>query len=120
VDPVRQLGIGRTVVGALMVALPRLSASTWIGAPAAHPAAGVLTRALGAREIGLGLGLLASADRGRPLGPWLAAGMLADATDLIATVAARDHIPKPSVPMIVAAASTGIALGAAAFAAEDS
>src|SRR3954447_16311152 len=98
-----------------MIALPRLSAATWIGAPAAHPAAGVLTRALGAREIGLGLGLLASVDRGRPLRPWLAAGMIADAADLVAILAARDHLPKLSVPGIVAAAGSGIALGAAAM-----
>ena len=119
-DPARQLAVGRTVVGAAMIALPRLSASTWIGAPAAHPAAGVLTRALGAREIGLGLGLLASADRKRPLRPWLAAGMIADLTDLVATVAARESLPKLSLPMIVGAAGSGIALGAVALAGADS
>jgi hypothetical protein len=116
VDPARQLAIGRTVVGAALVAFPRLSASTWIGAPAALPTSGVLARALGAREIGLGLGLLASADRGRPLRPWLAAGLIADAADLAATVAARDHLPTMSVPMIVGAAGSGLALGAAALA----
>jgi hypothetical protein len=103
-----------------MVALPRLSVSGWIGAPAAHPAAGVLTRALGAREIGLGLGLLASADRSRPLRPWLAAGIIADATDLIASVSAREHLPKAAVPLIVVAAGTGIALGAAGLASAES
>jgi hypothetical protein len=76
----------------------------------------VLARALGAREIGLGLGLLASLDRGRPARPWLTAGIIADAADLAATVAARDHLPKMSVPMIVAAAGSGLALGAAALA----
>jgi hypothetical protein len=116
VDPARQLAVGRTVVGAALLALPRLSAATWIGAPAAHPAAGVLTRALGAR----GLGLLASLDRGRPLRPWLTAGIIADAADLIATVGARDHLPKLSVPAIALAASNGIVLGALATAREAS
>jgi hypothetical protein len=120
VDPARQLAIGRTVVGAALVAFPRLSAATWIGAPAAHPAAGVLARALGAREIGLGLGLLASLDRGRPLRPWLAAGLIADAADLLTTIAARDHLPKLSVPAIATAAGSGIALGAVALTGSDS
>jgi hypothetical protein len=120
VDPARQLAVSRTVVGAALLALPRLSAATWIGAPAAHPAAGVLTRALGARELGLGLGLLASLDSGRPLRPWLTAGIIADAADLIATVGARDHLPKLSVPAIALAATNGIVLGALATAREAS
>jgi hypothetical protein len=120
VDPARSLAIGRTAVGAALVAFPRLSAATWIGAPAAHPAAGVLTRALGAREIGLGLGLMTSLDRGRPLRPWLAAGIIADATDLLATLSARDHLPKLAVPAIAVAAGSGIAIGAAGIAGADS
>jgi hypothetical protein len=120
VDPARQLAIGRTVIGAALVAFPRLSVATWVGAPAAHPAAAVLGRALGAREIGLGLGLLGSVDRSRPLRPWLAAGLVADAADLLATVGARDHLPKLSVPAIVGAAGSGIALGVVALAGTDS
>jgi hypothetical protein len=120
VDPARQLAVGRALVGAVLVAFPRLSAATWIGAPAAHPAAAVLMRALGAREIGLGLGVLASLDRGSSLRPWLTAGIMADATDLVATIAARDHLPKLSVPGIAVAAGGGVALGVAALAGADS
>jgi hypothetical protein len=119
VDPqtaARLLGIARVAIGTGLLVAPRLFTPMWVGRSGLTPAAKLFTRALGARDVGIGAGALS----GAPLRPWLIAGIAADATDLLATVSERDHLPGTAVPLVIATAGAGIAIGAYALSGADS
>lgn len=109
----------RVVLGVIAVVRPGAAARPWVGATRDAPAAVVLGRAAGARDIALGAGLLASAARGdaRATRDWTAAGAFCDLSDLGATLAAWGRLPRTRA--LVALAAGGAALvGAAAVAAD--
>jgi hypothetical protein len=104
------LAIGRLAIGAALVAKPHSQVGTgWIGEDAKRPTAAVAFRAVGARDMALALGTLATRRSGGPLKPWLLAATLADATDLVATFAAGRAVPKASKAMIALLAGGAIA-----------
>jgi hypothetical protein len=122
VDPreaARTLSLGRVALGAWLFATPRLGTEGWIGRRAREPGVKVIARGLGARDVGIGAATLATLASGRPLRPLLAAALLADTTDLVTTLLTRDHLPRFAAPLLVAAAGSGIALGAVALAGAD-
>jgi hypothetical protein len=87
-----RVGIGITALGA-----PSLMARPWIGAEASGPGARTLARAMGGRDLALGLGALrALADSDRHARPWVALGGTADAVDALATVVAFTSLPRRS------------------------
>jgi hypothetical protein len=102
---------GRMVVGAALVLAPGLAGRLWIGDDARRPAVKVFARALGVRDLALGLGVVIALDRGAPVRGWLEAGALADLVDLAATLCAGDAIPKQArrSVVVVAAGSAAIA-----------
>jgi hypothetical protein len=67
---------------------------------------------VGARDFGLGLGLLSALDRGAPVRGWLEASALVDGLDLAACLLARDHIRTSVFPGVVGLAATGALLSA--------
>src|SRR5262249_23616854 len=71
---------------------PAAPARPWVGTAADDLAVRVFGRALGARDVALGLGALAAlqrpADHPGSAGAWVAAGALSDALDVAATVGA--------------------------------
>ena len=109
---------GRVVLGVVALVRPTVPARPWVGAAAADlPASRVLGRALGARDLALGLGALAATARKRSAGPWqagawFAAGALADALDATVTLAAWRGLPRTRW-LIVAAAGGAAVVGAA-------
>jgi hypothetical protein len=113
------LSIGRVVLGAALLVTPRLGTGGWIGRPAQDPAVKVIARGLGARDVGIGAATLAALNGGGPLRPLLAAALLADTADLVSTLLTRDHLPRFAAPLLVAAAGSGMALGAVALAGAD-
>jgi hypothetical protein len=84
---------GRMAFGAAFVLAPGLAARGWVGADALRPGAKVLCRALGARDLALGLGVVIAIDRGAPVRGWLEGSALADAMDFVATLRAGDSLP---------------------------
>ena len=108
----RTLSLGRIGFGIALMALPERTTELWIGKQSRKPVPQMFTRAVGARDLGLGAATIAAASRRGPLRPLLLAALLADSTDLIATLVARDHLPRTAVPLVVATAGAGIALGA--------
>jgi hypothetical protein len=56
---------------------------------------------------------------GRGLRAWVLAGLVADATDLGATVAGRDHLPRSAVPLLAVLAGGALVVGAVALASGD-
>jgi len=100
---------GRLAIGAALVAKPQSQVGTgWIGEDAKRPTAAVAFRAVGARDMALALGTLATRRSGGPLKPWLLAATLADATDLAATFAAGRAIPARNKALIALLAGGAI------------
>lgn len=113
---------GRVLLGVAALARPSVPARPWVGASADDLAAQVFGRALGARDIALGLGALAALRQSRPAGSgpartrsasaaacaWLAAGALSDGLDATVTVAAWRRLPRTR--WLIAASAGGAAL----------
>jgi hypothetical protein len=101
---------GRLALGAWLVAKPQSLVGTgWIGDDATRDSVAVPLRAVGARDVALALGTLAARRSGGPLKPWLLAATFADATDLVATVAAGRAVPNSSKALIALLAGGAIA-----------
>ncbi len=93
-DLARGQALGRVAAGVALMVAPRQMAGAWIGARAANrKGTAVIITAMGARDLGLGLGTARAVGEGYGAGPWIAAGVLADATDLAATWRARRELP---------------------------
>ncbi|HEV2773287.1 MAG TPA: hypothetical protein VGV57_10770 [Thermoleophilaceae bacterium] len=109
----RSLALGRIALGAGLLAMPGLVGSGWLGSDAASdPRARVLLRALGARDLALGFGLKASLESDAPTRGWLEAGLVADGTDLAATLTAGEDLPLGGRVLVGTLAGGGVALGA--------
>lgn len=106
----------RLAIGAGFVAYPSLTMRPWIGADAARPGASLLARALGARDLILGVGTLAALGDPDGLVPWLLGALVADSTDLALTLAGRATLPVRGRVLVSAIAAGGVALGVAALA----
>jgi hypothetical protein len=110
----RAVASSRVLFGAAIIAAPRLTAGFWVGPRRARgPETAVLGRALGARDVALGVLSLQALRRGDPSATRAAMVVCAacDGTDLLATLAERRRLP--SITAGVGAAS---ALGATAVA----
>jgi hypothetical protein len=92
-DLARSNAVGRMVLGAALVAAPEHATRAWIGAAASTSVAKLLARALGARDLALGAGLLWAQRRQEPEHPWITAAALADTVDAAATVGAWRSLP---------------------------
>jgi len=97
--------IGRIVVGTALVAAPALAARTWVGDQADTPGAKVLARALGVRDLALGLGVVLAMKNDAPVRGWLEGAALADLVDFGATAAAGSGIPQASRAGVMAVAA---------------
>jgi hypothetical protein len=97
---IRGAGLGRIGAGTLLLAKPD-AAYSWIGSEADGRGAQVLTRALGIRDLVLGVGITLGAGDTKSVRPWLLAGIASDAVDFAATLTG------PSAP------GRGIVLGVA-------
>jgi len=109
---------GRVALGLAALAWPSVPARPWVGAAADDLAARVFGRALGARDVALGLGALAALQL-PAAGPgsasaWVAAGALSDALDVAASLASWHDLPRVTRWLVVASAGGAALAGAAA------
>jgi hypothetical protein len=79
--------------GIASLAAPSLTGRTLAGPGGALPDAQAFLRGMGGREIGLGLGMLAAIRAGDKVRPWVAAGVMADASDLAGIAGAWRQMP---------------------------
>jgi hypothetical protein len=107
------LARGRMAFGVAFLLAPGLMRRVWIGADAGRRPVKVVTRALGARDLALGLGVVIALDRGAPVRGWLEAGVLSDSADFLATLLAGDSIPEDARRGVLLIAGGSAALGAA-------
>jgi len=110
----RLVAAGRIGFGLALIASPERLTAPWLGEDAGRAGTRVVTRGLGARDLALGAGALAATES--ELRPWVAAAILADTADLVATVAAGKSLPLAGRLLVAAVASGGAALGVVAFA----
>jgi hypothetical protein len=112
----RNLGVllagGRIAIGVVSLLAPGLVARTMTGRSGSEGGASLFASMVGARDLGLGLGLLSALGRGAPVRGWLEASALVDGIDAAACLLARDHIRTSVFPGAVGLATTGALLSA--------
>jgi hypothetical protein len=109
------ISFGRFVFGVAFIAKPTLMEDAWIGKQARLPGAQLLARAVGARDLALGLGGLQAVSRDDGSArPWMAAAGICDAVDFGATVAAGRGIPRQARTGVLAIAAVFSVLSAIA------
>lgn len=101
----RALAFSRMGFGFAMLVTPGLFARLWIGASGRSPGVRVLVRALGIRDVALGMGLLRANELGHDDHSWLVLGAASDAVDALASLAAFRHLPRSRRWIIVASAA---------------
>jgi len=107
------LALNRVLFGLSYIVAPDRVGGGWIGRQASRPQTKVLTRALGARDLVLGLGALrALRSEDAAVRTWFAAHTVADGTDLVATIIARDELPTKGFRFATAMAGASTAIAA--------
>jgi hypothetical protein len=112
---------GRVALGLTALAWPVVPARPWVGAAADGPAGQVFGRALGGRDVALGLGALAALSRpdggSESASAWVAAGALSDTFDVVASLASWRELPRLTRWLVAASAGGAALLGAVGAAA---
>ena len=101
------------LVGTALTLLPGSAGAGWVGRDSSRGGTRAMTMGLGARDVGLGLGVLKALSDGSPVRAWLAASALADAADFAAALVHGDKFP-PSGKAAALAIAGGSALICAA------
>ncbi len=108
---------GRVAIGLAALALPSVPSRPWVGAAADDLAATVFGRALGARDVALGLGALAALRRTaadpESASVWVAAGALSDALDVVASLSSWRQLPRTGRWLVAGSAGAAALVGAA-------
>jgi hypothetical protein len=88
---------GRVGLGVTAAVAPNLVARPWIGEAADSNGARLLARAMGGRDLALGLGTLRGLAQSDQTGrPWVALSGLADGIDALVTLMAFRSLPRRS------------------------
>jgi len=111
-DLARVIALARVGIGAAAWLAPRRFTRLWTGEDGGDVATPLTMRAVGARDVGLGLGTLFALERDAPARGWLEAQVLADASDAVSTLLAFGDLPKGRRWLSVATASAGAYLNA--------
>jgi hypothetical protein len=108
--------IGRVLFGVASLTAPSVTGRALAGPGGALPDAQAFLRGMGAREIGLGLGLLATIRTGGPARRWVVAGLAADAGDIAGIAGAWQKMPPAKRWIGLGTASAAAATGAGVLA----
>lgn len=110
------ISFGRLLFGVAFITKPELMERAWIGKQARLPGAQLLARAVGSRDLVLGLGGLQALarDDDAAVRSWLAAASVCDGVDFGATLAAGRGIPRETRNGVLAVAGVASVLSAIA------
>jgi hypothetical protein len=103
----RAIALGRCAIGASLVIAPQTVGAVWLG-DSTGPGGVPLLRALGVRDLVLGLGTLDALDTEGPAQTWVAAGAAADAVDAGALILAAPATPRRAWGVVVLAAGAAV------------
>jgi hypothetical protein len=103
---------GRVAIGVVSLLAPGFVGRTMTGRDGSEGGTRLFARMVGARDLGLGLGLLIALNRGAPVRGWLEASAVVDGIDASACLLARDHIRTSVFPGAVGLAAAGALLSA--------
>jgi hypothetical protein len=103
---------GRIAIGVVSLLAPGLVSSTMTGRDGSGGGTRLFVRMVGARDLGLGLGLLVALNRGAPVRGWLETSAVVDGIDAAACLLARHHIRPTVFPGAVGLAAAGALLSA--------
>jgi hypothetical protein len=106
------LARGRIAIGVVSLLAPGLVGRTITGRDGSEGGTNLFVRMVGARDLGLGLGVLVALDRSTPVRGWLEASAVVDGLDAAACVLARHHIRASVLPGAVGLAAAGALLSA--------
>jgi hypothetical protein len=104
------LARGRVAFGVVSVLAPGLVARTMTGG--GEGGARLFVRMVGARDLGVGLGLQVALDRDAPTRGWLEASAVVDGIDAAACLLARNHLRPGVFPGTLGLAVSGALLSA--------
>jgi hypothetical protein len=110
---------GRVAMGVGLMLAPARIGGAWVGSVGERPEAQVITAAVGARDLGIGAGVLVALAQGSGARPWIAAGVVADAADLVATLRGRGALPPRAVAGVAVIAAGSVAFGLRALRSVD-
>ncbi len=106
------LARGRIAFGVVSLLAPGLLARAMIGADESEGGTRLFVRMIGARDLGVGLGLHIALDRDAPTRGWLEASAVIDGIDAAASLLARDHLRPGVFPGTFGLAAAGTLLSA--------
>lgn len=107
----------RIALGIGWILAPGVVGAGWLGPTARKPAARVMGRAIGARDLGLAAGLLLALRGETPAAHWLGASASVSAADLLATLTAQSRVPGGR--RVLAIALAGATAGLSAYGARS-
>jgi hypothetical protein len=86
---------GRIAIGVTALVAPTVPLRPWVGRDFAwQPRAKLMARALGGRDLALGIGVILALRHDAPVRGWVEGGGLADGCDLLASLLAFGKLPK--------------------------
>jgi hypothetical protein len=106
------LARARIAIGVVSLLAPELVRRTMTGPNGPAGGTRLFARMVGARDLGLGLGVLLALDRGAPVRGWLEASALVDGIDAAACLLARHNMRTGVLPAAVGGAAAGALLSA--------
>jgi len=101
---------GRIAIGVVSLLAPGLVGRAMMGLHGDAGGTRLLLRVVGARDLTLGIGVLAALDRGAPVRGWLRASAVVDALDAAGALLARHQLRPIVFPAAVSAATGGAVL----------
>jgi hypothetical protein len=111
-DLAGSLARGRIAFGVVSLLAPGLVARAMTGDVGAEGGTRLFVRMIGARDLGVGLGLQVALDRDAPTRGWLEASAVIDGIDAAACVLARHHLRPGVFPGTLGLAAAGTLLSA--------
>jgi hypothetical protein len=101
---------GRIALGVVSLLAPGVVGRAMMGPEVESGGTRLLLRVVGARDLALGVGVLAALDRDQPVRGWLRASAVADGLDAAGSVLARRQLRPRVFPAAAAAATAGALL----------
>ena len=101
---------GRMAIGVVSLLAPGLLGRAMIGPEGDSGGMRLLLRAVGARDLALGIGVLVALERDAPVSGWLRASAVLDGLDGAASVLARHRLRPAVFPAAAGAATAGALL----------